>query len=95
LVKENIDLILGEVWYADKGGLLEKGVFRGATPTNEYSEHKMDFDDNDEVWKVYESRETEEAVSKKCAELNIPFFMRSAPAVAWVRSQRDNFLHRG
>lgn len=88
LVKDKVDIILGEVWYADKGGILESAVFKGSIPNNlEYSEHEMDFDENNAIWNVYESKEVETAVSKKCSELNIPFFMRSSPAVKWARSK--------
>lgn len=90
LVKDKTDIILGEVWYADKSGILENSVFKGIIPDHlEYVEHEMDFDENTSIWKVYESKEVEKAVAKKCSEINIPFFMRSAPAIEWAR---NNFI---
>ena len=80
-----VDVILGEVWYADMAGELESGVFQGPTPSNvKFITHKMDFDINDVNWKVYEAEETEKAVSLFCQSLNIPFFMRSTPAIEWI-----------
>lgn len=85
LVKDKVDIVLGEVWYADSEGILEQAVFKGDAPKLDYTEHTMDFDDNESIWKVYESKAVEVAVSQKCAELNVPFFMRSGPAIQWAR----------
>ena len=50
LAKPFVDVILGEVWYADKGGLLEKQVFGTAGSSGVvFEEHKMDFDSNDAI----------------------------------------------
>lgn len=83
------DVILGEVWYADKGGLLEEQVFGDKeTKLGDFGTHKMDFDDNDELWKVWEGREARDAVAAYCADVGVPFFMRSRPAVLHVRGSR-------
>jgi hypothetical protein len=87
-VKSFIDVVLGEVWYADKSGVLEKGVFRGPTPKEiEFVDHKMDFDLNDATWKVFEAKTAVRSVSDYCSSLGVPFFMRSRPAIEWVRQQ--------
>lgn len=87
--KDFADVVLGETWYADKNGLLEKGVFRGPTPLNvEFVERKMDFDDCDAIWKVFEAKEVEREMKSYCDSLNIPFFMRSRPAVEWIRTSK-------
>lgn len=78
-------ILLGEVWYADKNGILEAGVIKDKSMKVDYSEHKMDFDENTMMWKVFEAKEIKQAVEKKCNELNIPFFMRSKPAIEWAR----------
>lgn len=81
-----VDAILGEVWYADKGGLLEKQVFGEAgSGLLEYEEHKMDFDENDKLWKVWEGEEVRQAVDAYCRRSGIPFFMRSRPAILHIR----------
>lgn len=93
LVKDKADIILGEVWYADRAGILEAATFREKTPDLlEYSEHKMDFDENNSIWKVYEMKDVQNAVEKKCQDLNIPFFMRSSPAIEWARNKYRNDL---
>jgi DNA repair photolyase len=83
--QNNTDIILGEVWYADQAGKLEAGVFRGTLADYPFTMKKMDFDENNQVWKVFEGREIETSVSQFCAELGLPFFMRSRPAIEWAR----------
>lgn len=85
-VANGIDIILGEVWYADKSGLLEEGVFRNNAPSDLlYKNHRMDFDDNEVEWKVWEAKHVQKSVRQKCKTLKIPFFMRSQPAIEWSR----------
>ena len=83
------DVVLGEVWYADKGGVLERQVLgevgvAGLT----FEEHRMPFDRNPAVWKVWEAKEVRERVEDYCSRAGIPFFMRSRPAVLHVREVR-------
>lgn len=89
LAKPFVDVILGEVWYADKGGVLEKQVF-GETDSSGtvFEEHKMDFDSNDADWKVWEGTDVRVSVEAFCANENIPFFMRSGPAIEYIRRIR-------
>lgn len=86
--KDFIDLALGSHWFADPQGKLETGVFQGKSlPSNTLFEYeKMDFDINESMWKVYKNETAEKEVRKRCASLNIPFFMRSKPAIQWLRS---------
>lgn len=82
------DVVLGEGWYADKDGVLERKVFRGAVPQNiPFVLHPMDFDDNGAVWKVFEANDARTVVSAHCQSVGIPFFMRSRPAVEWARTR--------
>lgn len=86
-VNNKVFAILGEVWYTDTLGILEKGVFQGKTVNNlTYHPHEMDFDDNVAIWKVWKGENIQIEVSKKCSELNIPFFMRSKPALDWINN---------
>jgi DNA repair photolyase len=81
-----VDVILGEVWYADGGGILEKQVLgTGGSVGLAFEEHKMDFDNNDAIWKVWQATDVHAAVKAYCAKANIPFFMRSRPAVEYIR----------
>lgn len=83
-----VDVILGEVWYADKAGVLERQVLgtNKAIPLV-FEEHKMDFDSNDAVWKVWNGEEARAAVEAYCVGANVPFFMRSRPAIKYIRTR--------
>lgn len=94
LAQPFIDLILGEVWYADRAGILERGVFKGPTPEGiEFVDHKMDFDVNEATWKVYEATEVQSAVEQHCKLRGVPFFMRSRPAIEFIRKLGPRELH--
>jgi DNA repair photolyase len=89
LAKPFVDVILGEVWYADAAGLLEKQVLGTASvPGVVFEEHKMDFDNNDAIWKVWEGTDVRVSVETFCTNANIPFFMRSGPAIEYIRRIR-------
>jgi DNA repair photolyase len=89
LAKPFVDVILGEVWYADKGGVLENQVLGTAGSAGlVFEEHTMDFDGNDAIWKVWEGTDARVSVEAFCANANIPFFMRSGPAIDYIRSIR-------
>lgn len=82
--KDYIDVVLGETWYADEE--LIKDVCKDSDITKmEFIEKTMDFDDNNKMWKCYEAKETVEKVTKFCKENGIPFFMRSNPAIDYIR----------
>lgn len=84
-----VDVILGEVWYVDTAGVLEAQVFGdNATKLNDYSTHKMDFDNNDQLWKVWNGTKVQDAVESYCSREGIPFFMRSRPAILHIRESR-------
>ncbi len=87
----SFDILLGESWYADKDGVLEKQVFK--TQPNykiEFKESPMDFDNNQNIWKVWEGEEIRKFVCKKSEEMGFPFFMRSRPAIEWYRNKKRN-----
>jgi DNA repair photolyase len=83
-----VDVILGEAWYADKGGVLERQVFGPAGSTGVvFEEHEMDFDSNDAIWKVWQGEDVRVGVEAYCMSAKIPFFMRSRPAIEYVRAR--------
>lgn len=85
-VRECVDIVLGEVWYSDTAGDLRQRVFQGRPPDNTpYIRGTMDFDINTAEWDIYEGTATRLAVEEYCLNEGIPFFMRSRPAVEWVR----------
>lgn len=80
-----VDAVLGEIWYADDN--LIKSVCKNiAIQEINFKEKKMDFDNNNKSWKCYEAIETVDEVKKYCKENNIPFFMRSKPAIEYIRN---------
>lgn len=88
LARPYVDVILGEVWYADKGGVLEQQVCgTDGSAGLVFEEHKMDFDSNDATWRVWNGEEVRAAVEAYCLSANVPFFMRSRPAIEHFRAR--------
>jgi len=85
-----VDIVLGECWYVDEGGVIERRVFRGPTPPEiTFIHQKMDFDNNQQLWKVWEGREIEQSLRNYCGSSALPFFMRSRPAIELVRARNS------
>lgn len=85
--KDFVDVVLGEIWYADEK--LIKDVCRECNIDKiTFVEKTMDFDNNDIKWKCYEAKETVEKVTEYCKENKIPFFMRSQPALEYIRNKK-------
>lgn len=85
------DVVLGGVWYADETGemMAATGVEGAETSDAPYIRGPMDFDNNNATWRIYESREVEAEVRERCVDLGVPFFMRSTPAIDWLRAQHS------
>lgn len=83
--KDFIDVVLGENWYANDNLINDVCKDYDINKIN-YVEKTMDFDNNDKVWKCYEAKETVEKVTQFCNENGIPFYMRSYPAIEYIRS---------
>lgn len=80
-----VDAVIGEIWYADEK--LVNDVCKDFDIKKEsFVDKTMDFDDNDKTWKCYEAKETIEKVTQFCKQNQIPFFMRSYPAIEYIRS---------
>lgn len=52
----------------------------------------MDFDNNNKIWKCYEAKETVQKVTKFCKDNKIPFYMRSSPAIEYIRNLQNERL---
>jgi len=87
-----VDVVLGEAWYADSGGILEDKVLGTGNRLENFTAKSMDFDANEATWKVWEGREVTAVVGNYCESLGVPFFMRSNPAVDLIRS-RARLIH--
>lgn len=84
-----VDIVLGSNWFADQEGVLESKVIQGLRPRDFGVRHeKMDFYSSDATWKVLEDEIVEKKVREFCDCHNLPFFMRSLPAVRWLRSNQ-------
>ena len=83
--KNYVDAVLGEIWYADEK-LMNDVCKNFDIKEVQFIEQTMDFDNNDKVWKCYEAKEIVEKVNEFCKENKIPFFMRSNPAIEYIRS---------
>lgn len=84
--KDYIDAVLGEIWYANDK-LINDVCKKIDTEKIKFIEKNMDFDDNDEIWKCYEARETTEKVKQYCEKEGIHFYMRSTPAIEYIRKK--------
>ena len=79
------DAVLGEVWYADDS--LIDAVCKDINITKiPFVDKEMDFDKGNKTWKCYEAKDIIEKVSKYCKDNNINFYMRSYPAIEYIRS---------
>ena len=52
----------------------------------------LDFSNEKQNWLRYEHPEAIEKVSSECIKRNIPFFMRSAPAIQYLKINRKKFI---
>ena len=83
--KNYVDAVLGETWYADEE-LVDDVCKNYDIEKIDFIEKKMDFDNNNKVWKCYEAKETVKEVTQYCKENDIHFYMRSYPAIEYIRS---------
>lgn len=85
-------VVLGGVWYHDRAGVMQDAVLQGQRFERAEADsilRRMDFDSNDAEWQVYEGDEAERAVRQACEESGVPMFMRSRPAIEWLRDLRS------
>lgn len=84
--KEYVDAVLGEIWYADQN--LINAVCKEYDIRNvKFTYKTMDFDNNNKIWKCFEAKEIVDDVTRFCNENRIPFYMRSYPAIEYIRSK--------
>lgn len=85
----SVELVLGGVWYYDQGGALEAATLGtlGSADGIPHVDHPMDFDTNTALWHVFKGDNAERVVREACKEHGLPMFMRSGPAIEWLRSR--------
>ena len=83
--KNYVDAVLGEIWYADEELINDvcKSIDIDKIP---FVDKIMDFDTNKKVWKCFEAQNIVKEVDKYCNQNNIKFYMRSYPAIEYIRS---------
>ena len=82
---EYVDVVLGEIWYADED--LIKVICKDIDISKiSFIEKTMDFDINKKRFKCYEAKEVVEKIEDYCKNNHIKFYMRSYPAIEYIRS---------
>ena len=83
--KNYVNVVLGEIWYADENLINDvcKRIDKDKIP---FVDKIMDFDTNKKVWKCFEAQNIVKEVDKYCNHNNIKFYMRSYPAIEYIRS---------
>lgn len=83
--KNYVDAVLGEIWYADDE--LINDICKNINKDKiSFVDKVMDFDTNKKVWKCYEAEKIVKKVTEYCKQNNINFYMRSYPAIEYIRS---------
>jgi DNA repair photolyase len=81
----SLDIALGESFYFIRNGNVQKRVFPNGIPiefeNNISRNQRMDFDDNESLWDIWDSKVYEEIVENHCDKLNIVFSMHSNDAI--------------
>lgn len=85
------DVVLGGDLYLDSAGVIEKligAAIGGPRPlvAGQASDRPLDFSLGTQQWQVVEHREARAQVAELCKNLSKPFFMRSEPALDWIRA---------
>ena len=85
-VNGKVDCILGEHWFFHQDDIIFSRVMQGRTvEKGNITSSKMDFDDNVSDWNLWYDEELEKDIQELCNQLSIPFYMRSAPAVKYLK----------
>lgn len=88
-VNGKVDCILGERWYFHENDVIYKRVMNGKEiDKGNIILTEMDFDDNSRMWNQWYDEELEREIGGICAQLSIPFFMRSTPAIDKLKGIR-------
>lgn len=89
-VNGKVDCILGERWFFHQDDIIFNRVMQGrAVEKGNVTLTKMDFDDNLRDWNLWYDEELEKEIKKICDELTIPFYMRSSPAIKYLKGLKD------
>ena len=88
--RDYVDAVLGEIWYADKNKIIENRVLINDDDKNiEFENHPMDFNIGNDLWKTWNDDRLVSKLNDYCKSLGLPFFMRSQPALDYIKSKRN------
>lgn len=80
-----LDIVLGECFYFIREGKIQHRVFKNGISEDIEKEiihnQTMDFDDNDSLWEIWNSKKYEDIVSEYCRKFGIIFSMHSKQAL--------------
>lgn len=86
-----VDCILGERWYFHENDIIYNRVMQGRKiDKGNVILTEMDFDDNTCIWSSWYDDKLENEIEELCKQLEIPFYMRSAPAIKYLKNLRGN-----
>lgn len=92
-VKGRVDCILGERWYYHENDIIYSRVMGDQKISRgEITLEKMDFDDNESEWNIWYDEYLEMRIMQYCNECNIPFYMRSSPAIDYLKTLRGDVI---
>lgn len=83
---EKVDCILGERWFFHQDDIIYKRVMEGKEiNSGNIILTEMDFDENFDTWNLWYDEQLENAIKELCNQLGVPFYMRSAPAIEYLK----------
>lgn len=88
LLKDSVDVILGEVWYHD----INYEMWRRLTGSNEVNRGvskkvTLPFNISEKEWEEWRDSQMEKEIADYCRNLNIPFFMDSSSAIKYLNTK--------
>ncbi len=85
------NIVLGSDLYLDKSGTLVGMISAATAPLDRVfgAEMTLDFSMSNDPWQIARHPAAQDAAERFCMSRGIPFYMRSAPAVEFLRSRLD------
>lgn len=91
-VYEKVDCVLGERWYFHQDDIIYKRVMEGKKiNSGNIVLEEMDFDNNFDLWNLWYDEQLETEIKELCNQLGVPFYMRSVPAIEYLKSYSKSY----
>ncbi len=85
-----VEAVLGESWYVDINGIIERRTL-GNRLIEQFTLCDMPFDDNAKEWKRYDGMAQKRFCEEWCKQHGVAFFMRSMPAVRYIKERHKEY----